>query len=36
LLVTPPDETNPIRVAFTQTVCANGRISQRAYQTTPI
>jgi hypothetical protein len=36
LLVTPPDETAPIRVAFSQTVCGNGRISQGAYQTTPM
>jgi Domain of unknown function (DUF4232) len=36
LLVTPPDETEPIRVAFSHTVCGNGRLSQGAYQTTPI
>jgi hypothetical protein len=35
LLVTPPDETRSIRVAFSHTVCENGRIQQGAYQTTP-
>jgi len=36
LLVTPPDETESIRVAFSHTVCGNGRIQQGAYQTTPL
>jgi hypothetical protein len=36
LLVTPPDETESIRVAFTHTVCENGRIQQGPYQTTPV
>jgi len=36
LLVTPPDDTKSIRVAFSHTVCENGRIQQGAYQTTPI
>jgi len=35
LLVTPPDETKPIRVAFSATVCGNGQIAQGAYQTKP-
>jgi Protein of unknown function (DUF4232) len=36
LLVTPPDETESIRVAFSHTVCRNGRIQQGAYQTAPL
>jgi hypothetical protein len=36
LLVTPPDETKSIQVAFSYTVCQNGQIQQGAYQTTPI
>ena len=36
LLVTPPDETESIRVAFSHTVCGNGRIQQAAYQTAPV
>ena len=36
LLVTPPDETKSIRVAFSHTVCGNGRIQQGAYQTAPV
>ena len=35
LLVTPPEETLSIRVAFSHTVCGNGRIQQGAYQTAP-
>jgi hypothetical protein len=36
LLVTPPDETQSIRVPFSHTVCRNGQIQQGAYRTTPI
>jgi len=36
LLVTPPDETEPIRVAFAQQVCAHGSIEQTSYQPAPI
>jgi hypothetical protein len=35
-LVTPPDETESIRVAFSHPVCGNGRIQQSAYQTAPV
>ena len=31
LLVTPPDETEPLRAPFTHTVCGNGIIGQGAY-----
>lgn len=36
LLVTPPDETQPIRAPFTHTICGNGVVSQGAYQSNPI
>jgi ABC-type transport system substrate-binding protein len=31
LLITPPDETHPIAVAWSAAVCAHGRIGQTAY-----
>ncbi len=36
LLVTPPDETEPIKTTFAQRVCEGGRIWQRSYQPAPI
>jgi hypothetical protein len=36
LLVTPPDETQSIRVSFSHAVCRNGQIQQGAYHTTPL
>ena len=36
LLVTPPDETESIRVPFSHTVCGNGHLQQGAYQTAPV
>jgi len=35
LLVTPPDETESIRTAFTQNVCLHGHIAQYSYQSAP-
>jgi hypothetical protein len=35
LLVTPPDETESLRAAFTQAVCHHGRIEQTAYRSIP-
>jgi Protein of unknown function (DUF4232) len=36
LLVTPPDETEPIKTAFAERVCAGGQIGQRSYQPAPL
>jgi hypothetical protein len=36
LLITPPDETQPITVAWSQSVCSHGRIGQGAYRSSSV